>query len=555
MKGLTLMAAAACALAAGAVAAPPTPPPAGAAAGADVLHQRIALDARALYGGHEARRVLPRGGALAVDNRSQTRPPTPAGITTDVIDLGGGDVLSGPIDVLSVSVRVDSNAAAEDKLTVQLRSGSTYFQSPGTWSPWSGPKLEPPRGRYVQLRIEAQSRREAFRICGARIDFSCKPRPSFAAGVDLAEQKVQRIITSPIRFGYQRPDHPDLKWLRRTFTLDEVIARARTEFDKVNALCTWVASRTNDRHRGWNKLPYYPWDVRKLITDAKGGTIYGHCASYCVVFIACCNSLGWQARHFGIEGFKRRSHEVAEVYINELGRWVYFDPSLATYYTDRKTHQPLDLVQMHRIYLDTHFNRPGDTVPKLERDIDELNRRRAKINWDAFPARPVSADWVYGKKGKWGWTWGQGIMTTAWLQMTPRNNFLDQPEPIFRNFSDYPTGVNGFPVWTDQRTPPRTAKTHNFFTRRRDFYWTLNQASLRLVRTGERTVAVELGNSQPFFRRYRLRVNGTERVQDSGSFTWRLRPGTNSLEVNCEDAFGRTGVPSSVTLVLQPQDR
>ena len=141
-------------------------------------------------------------------------------------------------------------------------------------------------------------------------------------------------------------------------------------------------------------------------------------------------------------------------------------------------------------------------------------------------------------------------MTTAWLQMTPRCNFYDKPSPVFRRFGHNPTGANGFPVWVDARTPPRTRRTRNFFTRRRDFYWTLNQASMRLVRLGEDTVAVELGASQPFFKQYRLTVNGAASTQSEGQFQWKLRPGRNELEVNCADEFGRPGVPSRVVVVL-----
>ena len=38
-----------------------------------------------------------------------------------------------------------------------------------------------------------------------------------------------------------------MKWLRETFRLDKIVATGTTELAKVNALCTWVASRPNDR--------------------------------------------------------------------------------------------------------------------------------------------------------------------------------------------------------------------------------------------------------------------------------------------------------------------
>jgi len=457
--------------------------------------QSLYLDAAQLHAGLEARRLLVREDGLVIDQRSQTSPPTPARLTTDVLDLGGTTVLSTPIDILRVDATVESNTSVGDRVDLEMRSGTTFFQHANTWSNWRAMRPQQPRGRYVQFRVTAASDRQEFRVKGLRVDrVLATDRPTFETGLTLAGQQVQRIVASPIPFAYQRPDHPDLRWLRHTFPLDKVTASGKTEMERVNALCTWVSSRRNDRHRGWNALDYYPWNVRRLIHDEQGGVIYGHCASYCSVFLACCQALGWQGRHWAVEGYKENCHEIAEIYINELGRWIYFDPSLATYYVDRTTGRPLDVLQMHDIYLDTHFGRPGDTVPAVERNYEELDRRRKMIDWKAFPGQPVSDGWIYGRKGAWDWTKAQGILTTAWLQMTPRNNFYDQPRPVYRQFGWGPTGNNGFPMWVDARTPPRTTATHNFATRRRDFYWTLNQASLRMVRTGERTIAVELGN-------------------------------------------------------------
>jgi len=553
------------------------------------ISRQMLLDVDELAGGFETRRVLVTARGLKIDHRNQAVPMpeaqiTPeAKITTDVIDLGGpidlGGVdlgngavlsqalLSREIDVRSIHATVKSNAIGDDRVKVEWRSGNSYFQSPTilndgglndgglsdrAWSDW-GTETRP-KGRYIQLRIHAQSERDDFRIMGMQIDYAHAKRPEYLSTITV-DDHVQQIVRSTISFGYQRPDHADLKWLRDTFHLDSIVEGHESEFDKVNALCTWVSSRKNDRHDKWNTLPYYPWNVRRLMDEKEGGTIYGHCASYCAVFIACCESLGWQGRHFAIEGYKRNSHETPEIYINELGRWIYFDPSLATYFVDRQTGKPLDTLQMHDIYLATHFNQSGDTVPKIEMDYDELARRREAIDWNTFPGMPISKDWIYGKKKEpWHWQKAQGLMTTAWIQMTPRSNFYDQKEPVFREFGWGPVGSNGYPVWVDDRTPPRSKKALNFYTRRRDFYWTLNQASMRLVRTGENMVAVELGNSQPFFKQYQLEVDGDVRYQAENTLVWNLKPGDNRLSVNCENEFGRRGISSEVTLRLDREN-
>ena len=61
---------------------------------------------------------------------------------------------------------------------------------------------------------------------------------------------------------------------------------------------------------------------------------------------------------------------------------------------------------------------------------------------------------------------------------------------------------------------------------------------------------MELGNSQPFFKQYRIDVDGKVRSQNASRFVWNLKPGENRLVVDCEDEFGRRGISSKVTLRL-----
>ena len=63
----------------------------------------------------------------------------------------------------------------------------------------------------------------------------------------------------------------------------------------------------------------------------------------------------------------------------------------------------------------------------------------------------------------------------------------------------------------------------------------------------EAQVVVELGNSQPFFKKYLATINGKEQEVTS-PFTWKLLSGKNTLVVNCVDEFGRRGLPSTVTV-------
>ena len=211
-------------------------------------------------------------------------------ITTDVIDLAGDGLLGEAAAVSRLAVEVDATTSASSKAAVEVRTGTTFFQAPGTWTDWrpvkEGESLRP-AGRYAQVRLvlttgaprSARPRVRSLRlVCRRR-------RAVFPGEVSLIVDRVQRIGRSPVRFGYERPDQADLVWLRKTFKLDQVIAGRKTEFEKLRALMHWVATRPNKRPRGWRGGGPYPWNIRKVLKEENGGTIYGHCMSYCEVFI------------------------------------------------------------------------------------------------------------------------------------------------------------------------------------------------------------------------------------------------------------------------------
>ena len=81
----------------------------------------------------------------------------------------------------------------------------------------------------------------------------------------------------------------------------------------------------------------------------------------------------------------------------------------------------------------------------------------------------------------------------------------------------------------------------------RDFYWTLDQAGVKLTAAGKGELAVELGNSMPFFKKYEASVDGKS-VDAAGKIVWKLKKGENKLEVTPVDEFGRKGLTSSITL-------
>jgi len=515
---------------------------------ADGPTERV-LSAADLYRGLEATRVLLKDDALVLDTRNW-RTTSRGRAVTDVIDLAGDGVMGTPVTVSDLTMTLDARTPDNTDVTAQVRTGTTFFQAEETWTEWCAPEaVQQPRGRYIQVRLTFTTKDPTITPALKSLTIFYTVTRSAVGGGDVAlvTETVQRIVRSPITFGYERPDQPDLVWLRKTFKLDEVIAGKKGEFEQLRALMRWVVTRPNKRSSDWRGGGPYPWHIRKVLKEEDGGTVYGHCMSYCQVMITAANAFGWQGRHWAIHGFRDTSHEVPEIWLNELGKWVFFDPSLDTYYTDKKTREPLNLLQMHNIYVNFVLKegevlRRGRTV-----NVERVEALRGK-----HPIRCVSGDWGYGKPWKWDWEYRHGYMTAGWLQLTPRNNWHSQPKPIHRHFGHGPDGYEGFPLWSDERTPLPTPSARNWYTRKRDFWWTLNQASFRLVRSGPSTLAVECGNSQPFFKRYLARMDGGEWKEVGSRFTWTLDRGTNRLEVTCEDEFGKRGLSSVAAVKYEP---
>jgi hypothetical protein len=501
-----------------------------------------------LYGGLEASRVLQKDDRLVLDTRNWTAESRGI-IVTDVIDLSGEGVLAEEAVARDLRVAVNAETPAGSAVNVEIRTGGTYFQEPKTWDDWrvaSG--AVDPKGRYAQVRLilttpDPQSVPTVRSLTLSRRLQAVARKQK----VVVVSENVQKIVRSPVSFSYERPTQPDLVWLRKAFRLDDVIAGEKTEFGKLRALMHWVATRPNKRPGPWEaKNEPYPWHVRRVMTGDAPGAIYGHCMSYCEVMITAASALGWHGRHWAIHGVRDTSHEVPEFWIDELGKWVFFDPSLDTYYADPETREPLNLLEMHELYLKTVL-RPGE-VQKMGRTHNE---DRLKLLRGRHPVLCITGDYAYGKPTKWDWQWDHGYMSAGWMQLTPRNDWHSRPEPAFRWFGQGPEGYDGFPLYLDAQTPLPSKDASRWYTRKRDLWWTLNQASFRLVRTGEKTILVECGNSQPFFRRYLARIGDTVWKPVDARFTWDLVPGDNRIEVVPEDDSGRRGIVSSTVARLE----
>jgi len=519
-----------------------------------------------LYAGFEARKVLldKEGARLALDGRVfQFGRERQGVVTTDPIDLGPAEGVVGLSAVRRMrSVRIEVRAEVPEgaAIEVEARNGANPLDT-SAWSPWRrldglAATLDGLAGRCLQVRmtLKATAADKLPALRALVLTPQVEAGTAWTGRLAVVEDKTQRIVRSPIEFHYERPDQKQLAEFRKAARLDAVVAGAKDDFERLVKLMDWVGSVDNVRGtRRERDGRAYAWNIEKVFEIGQDGKphIHGHCMSYCEVMVTAATALGYVgARHFAICGFREASHEVPEVWVPSLGKWVFFDPSLTQFYFDKKNREPLSLIEMHAVVADTFLKDGEDMHWWCRRDNAEA-QARVRVRRTADGQKPIgcrTGPWHYGRPAPkdYDWGWYHGYLAAGFVQMTPRNDFHSRPEANPRQFENYP-GYAGYPNWVDAKTPP-TRGGHNWFTRRRDFYWTLDQASLRLVEGDEGTLLVELGQSMPFFKAYRLKIDGVEAASPRSPFAWKLKPGRNRIEVAPEDEFGKIGLPSSVTV-------
>src|SRR5207253_2535745 len=91
------------------------------------------------------------------------------------------------------------------------------------------------------------------------------------------------------------------------------------------------------------------WSADSILSRDSSGklTLYGYCLQYNVILLQALRAFGIQGRHFMIDGVNQSGHEIAEVWSNQFGKWIYLDGALDTLYLD-KTNVPMSMLELHR---------------------------------------------------------------------------------------------------------------------------------------------------------------------------------------------------------------
>ena len=106
-------------------------------------------------------------------------------------------------------------------------------------------------------------------------------------------------------------------------------------------------------------LDPYAWRYADLLQpqrDSQGDLILnddygkrrrdGHCLFSNLALVAACTAMGYPARWVNISAKHTYGHEVAEVWSNEFGKWIFMDATRDYYLYDPDSGTPLSLVEI-----------------------------------------------------------------------------------------------------------------------------------------------------------------------------------------------------------------
>ena len=320
-------------------------------------------------------------------------------------------------------------------------------------------------------------------------------------------------------FAHQQPTDR-LKRLSTQYDLPQVIAGEEGEFARLVALRDWC------RHtapRGWDMgrtdwCP--PWDALVILETNQDPRALCMCTHYSTLFVQTAVALGWTARHVILD-----HHCVAEVWCNELRKWVLMDTG--------NSHDP---------ERNCHFEHEGAPLNALE--IQRLWRAgRSDEVWSVYRnRRRLRADRIKPKTQCALDNWRR-------FAVALRNNHLDTPFPgeLTQGHGEYFCDAY---LWYEEGPVPKQSPEYGLISdREADFYWPVNETSIEVHTTDSpHEFAVELSADAANLKGFEVRMDGGRWRRTQAEFTWRPRVGGRIIEARCVNVFGVRGPAARVDL-------
>jgi len=383
---------------------------------------------------------------------------------------------------------------------------------------------------------------------------------NISQGIHVVELVNKPKLLSSLDFEYENPQHPKLKEFRKKYKLDEVIKDCGSEFEKMLKLENWVSKQWN-----WHLLKpeddMVEWDALKILRpDENGKVTGGYCLHYAIVCMQALQSFGFQARIVNANHSVWGGHELTEVWSNEFGKWILMDPNFDTYFADRETGIPLNMLELHHIFLDEYY--PDEAIDRDNWSRKEFVKRVESkgvpqsivciIGGGAQGGTLLEYEWWKPAVELFPYCGGYGFLSTGYFRMLPRSNFLSKPFPIPVNHGrSVHWGWTGYYNWYDKQTP-RAQEYTQFTNRPNDLYWNLNEVDFSAEMKDRDKLLITWTTNSPNFDRYELNINGTVKTLKNNHYLLNLVPGRNYLKIQVVDKMNNKGPESILDVIYSP---
>lgn len=499
-----------------------------------------------------------------------------AWLQTPVINLAdkaSAGVMYFPVILESSEIKPRILNLEGSKWQTRIRSGNTHLPEAGGWTAWQnfdGTTLATEKNhRFVQLEysIDPGTGNSTPKIMGLDLKSTWRSH-STGAGIFITEVKNYPLIRSSFDFVHENPALPELQEFRKQFKLDQVVESAKTEWEKIKLLRAWTAANWDWFLPNPEFEDLLSWDASKILNGPVGpGNLSkkgGNCLHYAIVFAQACQSFGIPARIVNTNYAIWGGHELVEVWSRDYEKWIMADPNFDTMFYDKITGIPLNILELHKIFLKTYY--PGGEI--IDRDkwsFEDRDRRANRINPHDLPiameaggkafSGKINKDYVWWKvtfnEANSGYSGGYGFYNTAEVRWLPRSNWLSQKSPLPVTHGRTHWGWDGYYAWTDSQTPE--TPEHRYYVRRSsDIYGSLFQVDFVAHYIQNGGIQLDLATNSPGFDYYTINVNGVNSSVKESGVKVKLIAGMNTIEINTVDVMGNSGIKSRIRINYIP---
>lgn len=252
------------------------------------------------------------------------------------------------------------------------------------------------------------------------------------------------------------------------------------------------------------------------------------CTHYGEVMVSAAASLGWVDRALALRRPDNRwhgatEHTSTEIWSNQYGKWILFDPTFAMYV--EKNGVPLSAYEFRQEW----FNHDARDVMFV---MDKDRKRYRKSDMPVFRGRyPGFGDLTFDPGA---------TDVYAFIGYIPNTDVMDNGFDYGRMFITKDKLCEGT-KWHTRTNPTNPAI---------DPYFPINQAAVSLAVNGS-VVRVSLQTLTPNFKVYEVQFDGGDWKPANETFIWTPHLGKNHMEAKAVNRFGVDGPVSTAEIEVK----